>query len=313
MYDKIFKTDRFSFNIDEVIGIVKRAGNEILDIYSKDFEVRLKDDKSPITKADEVSHNIIIEGLTTLNLKPSLPILSEEGKDISYNKRRSWEYFWLIDPLDGTKEFIKRNGEFTVNIALIYKNEPIFGIVYSPVIDLLYFTDNKSAYKIRKNKIYKLPCIQSSSANIFTIVVSKSHLNDETRKFIKELEYIIQHLSSNIEHLSPDITDVSCLKPQVRFISVGSSLKICFVAEGKANIYPRLAYTMEWDTAAADAILRKTGKMIYKYEKDILYKLLNMDDDLKTQIFNIKRLGSNVYSKLEYNKENLLNPWFIAM
>jgi len=257
MYSKIFKIGEFQFNIDDIIDIARKAGDEILKIYNKDFSIEYKDDKSPLTQADKASHNIIVEGLKKYNL----PILSEEGKNIPYEERKNWELFWMIDPLDGTKEFIKKNGEFTVNIALIHKNEPIFGIVYAPVLDLVYFNDNENAYKIEKEKLIKLPVKRDD--NKFIIVTSRSHLNEETKKFIDNIK-----------------TD-----KQKEFISIGSSLKLCFVAEGKADIYPRLAPTMEWDTAAADAIIRKSGKKVYNYEDEF---------------------------PIQYNKSNLLNPWFLV-
>ena len=257
MYEKILKINNFELNIEDVLEIARKAGEEVLKIYNKDFEVEYKDDKSPLTIADKISHNLIVEGLKKYNL----PILSEEGKNISYEERKKWELFWMIDPLDGTKEFVKKNGEFTINIALIYKNEPIFGVVYAPVLNWLYFNDNKNAYKIENNKLIKLPFKRDN--NKFIIVASRSHLNEETKKFIDSIK-----------------TD-----KQKEFISIGSSLKLCLVAEGKADIYPRLAPTMEWDTAAADAIVRKVGKKVYQVENNLF---------------------------LEYNKENLLNPIFLV-
>jgi 3'(2'), 5'-bisphosphate nucleotidase len=211
-----------------------------------------------LTKADEVSHNIIVNGLKKYNI----PILSEEGKNIPYEERKNWKLFWLIDPLDGTKEFIKRNGEFTVNIALIYNNSPIFGVVYAPVIDTIYFNDEKDSFRIKNSKLEKLPIKQERDT--FVVVASKSHLNNKTQKFIEKLSTIN--------------------KRPMTTISKGSSLKLCLVAEGSADIYPRLAPTMEWDTAAADAIVRKAGKMTYQFESN---------------------------QPMVYNKENLLNPWFI--
>jgi len=257
MYRKIFNINDFEFNIDEILNVAKEAGKEILKIYNQDFEVEYKDDKSPLTIADKTSHNIIVEGLEKYNL----PILSEEGKNISYETRKNWELFWVIDPLDGTKEFIKKNGEFTINIALIYKNEPVFGVVYAPVLEWMYFNDNENASKIEKDKLIKLPMKRDDEK--FIIVASKSHLTEETKKFIDNLE-----------------TD-----KEKELISKGSSLKLCMVAEGIADIYPRLAPTMEWDTAAADAIVRKAGKNVYK---------------------------ANTTKSITYNKENLLNPYFIV-
>ena len=265
------ETKDFSFEIDDVLNIAKKAGKAILKIYEKDFEVEYKDDKSPLTEADKLSHQIIVDGLNQLTINSidaKFPILSEEGRDIPHEERKNWEYFWMIDPLDGTKEFIKKNGEFTVNIALIYKDTPIFGIVYAPVLDWLYFNDNENAYKIEKGKIYNLPTKRNNDK--FIIVASRSHLNDETKNFIETIQ------TDKIKE----------------FISIGSSLKLCLVAEGKAEIYPRLAPTMEWDTAAADAIVRKAGKNVYKINT-IDYSSLTIDC-------------------LVYNKRNLLNPWFVV-
>lgn len=264
MYDKLFKTSNLKFKIDDILKTACKAGQEVMRIYNKDFQIEFKDDASPITEADKAAHNIIIEGLK----KYDLPILSEEGKSISYEERKNWSFFWLIDPLDGTKEFIKKNGEFTVNIALIKENIPVFGIVYAPALEEIYFTDNKNSYKaslsineFKLKNIKKLPLIKEK--NKFVIVASKSHLNEETKNFIDNI---------NIDK-------------EKKFISKGSSLKLCMVAEGTADIYPRLAPTMEWDTAAADAIVRKAGKMSYNFENNI---------------------------PLIYNKWDLLNPWFIV-
>ena len=267
MYHKKFKTDKFDFNIDEVLEIARKSGKEVLKIYNKDFEIEYKNDKSPLTEADKKSHRIIVEELK----KYKLPILSEEGKNITYEERKNWEYFWMIDPLDGTKEFIKKNGEFTINIALIYKNKPIFGVVYAPVLDWIYFNDNENSYKIEKGKLIKLPIKRNDYK--FIIVASRSHLNEETKNFIDSIQ----------------------TNKEKEFISIGSSLKLCLVAEGKADIYPRLAPTMEWDTAAADAIVRKAGKNVYSI------------DSIKT-INSIDAIDSII----NYNKQNLLNPWFVV-
>jgi len=265
MYKNIFSIENFFFNIDDILKIAFEAGKEIMSIYNKDFNVEFKNDNSPLTIADKSSHKVIEEGLKKYNL----PILSEEGRDIPYEERENWELFWMIDPLDGTKEFIKKNGEFTINIALIYKNEPIFGVVYAPAIEVIYFTDNDNAYKAKLSikefslkNIEKLP--KKRNNNKFIIVASKSHLNEETKKFIENIK-----------------TD-----KEKEFISKGSSLKLCMIAEGSADIYPRLAPTMEWDTAAADAVVRKAGKISFNFESKM---------------------------PLKYNKKNLLNPFFVVV
>jgi len=247
-----------NINLEKIKSIAKKAGEATLEIYNKDFSIEYKDDKSPLTEADKKSNEIICNSLE--KLYPNIPILSEENKEIPYEDRKNWEYYWCIDPIDGTKEFIKKNGEFTINIALIYKNEPILGVVYAPVLDDMYSAKRgEGAYKNGE----KLPLKTNSniSEKIF-VVASKSHLSKETQEFIDSLD------SKEIEQ-----------------VSKGSSLKLCMVAEGEADIYPRLAPTMEWDTAAADAIVRESGKMTYEFETK---------------------------KPLAYNKKNLLNPWFIV-
>jgi 3'(2'), 5'-bisphosphate nucleotidase len=250
--------------IFECLKIAKKAGEETLKIYEKDFDVEFKDDKSPLTLADKKSHEIIVEGLEKIS---NYPILSEEGKEIPYNERKDWEYYWCIDPLDGTKEFIKKNGEFTINIALIHNGEPVLGVVYAPVIDVMYWAKKgEGAYK-NGEKLTKKP-----SHKPYKVVASKSHMNDETREFIEKL--------GNFE-----------------LVSKGSSLKLCMVADGSADIYPRIAPTMEWDTAAADAIVREVGKMTYIFDENF-----KIDENLNAK-----------GNPLKYNKENLLNPYFVVV
>jgi len=229
-----------------------------MKIYQKDFQIEYKDDKSPLTEADTKSNEIICN--TLMELYPDIPILSEENKIIEFDTRKEWEYYWCIDPIDGTKEFIKKNGEFTVNIALIYKNSPLLGVVYAPALnDIYYAKKNEGAFKNGETLPLK---VNDNTKEKLYVVASKSHLSPETQTFIDSLD------TNEIEQ-----------------ISKGSSLKLCMVAEGIADIYPRLAPTMEWDTAAADAIVRESGKMTYQYEND---------------------------EYLLYNKENLLNPWFVV-
>ncbi|MBN1925489.1 MAG: 3'(2'),5'-bisphosphate nucleotidase CysQ [Prolixibacteraceae bacterium] len=238
------------------------AGNEIINVYnSSDFDIELKSDNSPLTRADIAAHKTIVARLE----KTPYPILSEEGKDIEYSIRKNWETFWMVDPLDGTKEFIKRNDEFTVNIALIKNNTPILGVVYVPVSGILFFADKNGAFKSGKN-IYsdkiKLP-IEEQHDN-YRVVGSRSHMSPDTEEYIKNID--------------------SKGKP-LEMVSKGSSLKICMVAEGKADIYPRLGPTMEWDTAAGHAIALFAGKKVTIYPTN---------------------------APLKYNKENLLNPYFIV-
>ncbi len=265
----------------------KRAGKAILEVYNSDFAVERKDDNSPLTLADKRSHEIIMDDLRkTVAIKNSkhthnnltLPILSEEGRDIPYDERKGWEYFWLVDPLDGTKEFIKRNGEFTVNIALIHKNNPVLGVIYVPVKDTFYFAAiDIGAYKLTNSKIVtgklsmkelldksqRLPISINDKKASLTIIGSRSHATKEFSEFI--------------EHIKEK-------HGEVELVSAGSSLKFCLVAEGIADVYPRFGPTMEWDTAAGQAIVEQVeGRVI----------------DIQTK------------EPLRYNKRNLLNPFFI--
>jgi len=250
-----------------------KAGEAIMRIYeNEDFNVEMKSDNSPLTKADKEAHNIIVSELE----KTNLPILSEESEDKDYNKRKDWKIFWLVDPLDGTKEFIKRNGEFTVNIALIENGFSNVGIIVVPVTQELYFgVRGKAAYKIQLkdykdtdnllDRIYSNKPISVSNEikNKLTIVGSRSHMSEETEKWMSQFKD----------------------KYYTEIVSKGSSLKICLVAEGKAHLYPRFAPTMEWDTAAGHAIAIAAGAEIIDWETK---------------------------QELRYNKENLLNPWFLV-
>ncbi len=245
------------------------AGKDILEVYHQDdFGIETKDDESPLTTADKKAHLRIVEGLKGTDI----PILSEEGRSIPFEERNDWSLFWMTDPLDGTKEFIKRNSEFTVNIALIEQGKPILGVVYAPVLDKLYYggtavgfskmtsTDDETILNHRKEST--LEEIKNNSARI---VASRSHQNLATQDFIN-----------------------SCKNSEL--VSMGSSLKFMVVAEGNADVYPRFAPTMEWDTAAADAILRGLG-----------YNIFQVSDE-----------GNITSHTVEYNKKNLLNPYFIA-
>ena len=246
-------------NIIDVIHIAKEAGNAIMQIYTQNFSVEYKADQSPLTQADKKANEVIMEGLNNLSVK--LPILSEEGREISYEERKYWEYFWMVDPLDGTKEFIKKNGEFTVNIALIHNHEPVLGVVYAPALSEIYWA--KKGEGAFKDGVKLSLHVNTNSLRNIKVVASKSHLSAETQEFIDKLATTTQ---------------------KVECVSKGSSLKLCMVAEGSADIYPRLGPTMEWDTAAADAIVREVGKTSLQYQTDL---------------------------NLMYNKENLLNPWFV--
>lgn len=240
--------------------ISREAGKAILEVYHTAFAVEQKEDKSPLTLADKRSHDII-----TRHLKKNYPypVLSEEGRDIPYEERRGWEYFWLVDPLDGTKEFIKKKGDFTVNISLIHRGRPMLGVIYIPVTGVLYHAvKGEGSFKIEGGKAERLPL--SSTRDGLTIVGSRSHVT-------KELEDYYQRMKDKYGKL-----DV---------ISTGSSLKFCMVAEGQADVYPRLGPTMEWDTAAGQIIVEEAGGQVLEYE---------------------------TRTPLHYNKENLLNPFFLV-
>ncbi len=252
-------------NIDHhlptAIVAAEEACKVILDVYnSGDFQAEAKGDNSPLTIADRKAHGVISVILEATNL----PVLSEEGKTIPYEERSKWEYFWMVDPLDGTKEFIKRNGEFTVNIALIHAGKPVLGVVAVPVTGELFFaSENNGAFKRHNGKDTALPRRDAVnlSAPALRVVASRSHLNQETTDFIDQLV-------------------------QPVLVSQGSSLKFMLMAEGKADVYPRYAPTMEWDTAAAHAIVSEVG---------------------------LKVLQADSKEQLVYNKPDLLNPFFIVL
>lgn len=229
-------------NLKDITSIAIKAGVNVLEIYNQDFKISYKDDNSPLSEADIISNEIICKELAKFNI----PILSEENKTIPYEQRKNWEYFWCIDLIDGAKEFINKNGEFTINIALICKDIPVLGVVYAPALDLLYSA--KKGEGAFKNGI-KLPLQRND--DFYKIVASKSHLNEQTKDFIDSIQ----------------------TTKQKEFISMGSSLKLCLVASNEADIYPRLAPTMEWDVAAADAIVREIGKMTYDFytKKPLVY------------------------------------------
>jgi len=262
-----------NINLLDVSKIAVEAGHKVLEVYNTDFSVEQKEDQSPLTLADQQSHEVIVNGLNNIN--PEIPILSEEGDHSSFGERKEWSLLWVIDPLDGTKEFVKKNGEFTINIALVSDGKPVMGIIYAPVNEELYVASKKlGAWKLTDVKSInhkdtedllsagsKVPL--ENNRDQTRVVASRSHLTEETEAFIAQLEK----------------------EGEVETTSAGSSLKICLVAEGSADYYPRYAPTMEWDTAAGHAILECSGGHMVEKE---------------TQ------------TPLVYNKENLLNPWFLA-
>lgn len=229
------------------------AGSVILDIYrTDDFDIEMKSDNSPLSKADKLSHQKIEQLLQVSNL----PILSEEGRNIPYDERKNWEYFWMVDPLDGTKEFIKKNDEFTVNIALIHKGKAILGVVYAPVLDIMYYGSIEGGtYKIINNSAPVMLKMQQTKT-VKAIVASRSHLSNETQNFIN-------------------------LYPNTEVISMGSSLKFMLIVENKAQLYPRFSPTMEWDTAAAQAIVESAGGKVVTYpnRKPMLYNKKDLHND----------------------------------
>ena len=236
----------------------ENAAEKIVEIYeSGDFSIEAKADDSPLTKADQASHKAIVAELD----KTGLPILSEEGHNVPFEERKNWEYFWMIDPLDGTKEFIKKNGEFTVNIALIHEGKSILGVVQVPVTGKLYWAVEGEAFVYENASFRKLLVNRISlDQEGLNVVASRSHLTDETQAFMDKLN-------------NPEI------------VSMGSSLKLLAVAEGTADLYPRYAPTMEWDTAAAQAIVEAAGGTVNQKDSN---------------------------SPVIYNKPDLLNPHFLV-
>lgn len=251
-------------DVKKIIAIAEEAGNEIMKIYdTDDFAVTDKSDNSPLTKADKAGNAVIVAALKSAY--PEIPIISEENKMIEYADRKDWNYFWLVDPLDGTKEFIKKNGEFTVNIALIRNGKPVLGVVGIPAKNQMYYAvENKGAFKIDENGVETKLFINAPKSDEIALIGSRSHPSPEFDAYLKEMENKFA---------------------TVNFVPAGSSLKFCLVAEGKADVYPRLGPTMEWDTAAGHALVLEAGARVKVYGQE---------------------------NDLQYNKENLLNPFFIV-
>ena len=258
-------------NLKTAIEAALQAGKAILEIYhSGDFDIEIKGDNSPLTKADIASHNEIMSFLT----KTNIPLLSEEGRAISYEERKEWNQLWIVDPIDGTKEFIKRNGEFTVNIALIEDQKPILAVIFVPAKGELYFsTKEMGAFKVTVDlENYDVDMIISNGNKLplerkdktFTIVASRSHMSPETEAYVQEMRDI---------------------HGEIHLISKGSSLKLCMVAEGAADCYPRFAPTMEWDTAAGQAICEHAGFQVIDW---------------------------TTKENMIYNRKQLLNNWFLV-
>ena len=281
MNDVMIATDK---ELNAAIRAVLAAGTEILEVYARDFGVVEKDDRSPLTEADTRGHAAIVRVLAEAT--PDVPILSEEGAAISYADRRGWSRYWLVDPLDGTKEFIKKNDEFTVNVALMHADgdrvSPIAGVVFVPATDTLYVgVVGRGAWRLAAGELshvtfehvvshgMPLPHPGTRANRPYTIVASRSHMSPETQAFVEERRGSY---------------------PDLQLISAGSSIKICRVAEGTADEYPRFAPTMEWDTAAGDAVARAAGCEVLRWDAET-----NAPAGL-----------------LEYNKPDLHNAWFLV-
>lgn len=219
--------------IDDLLQLARDAGAAILQVYNTDFDVEHKQDDSPLTQADLASHHTIVDALQQLT--PDIPVLSEESSKIPFETRKGWERYWLIDPLDGTKEFIKRNGEFTVNIALIEGDRPTLGVVYAPVLDQLYYgSDDNGAWQQNGEEAPQQIRAATERRSPALVAGSRSHAGESLQRFLGNLG----------EH---------------ELVSMGSSLKLCLVASGEADLYPRLGPTSEWDTAAAQAVVEAAG------------------------------------------------------
>jgi len=261
-----------------------KAGKAILEVYQSDFDVEQKSDHSPLTMADRKSNDVILEALSTTQI----PVLSEEGREIPYEQRKTWERLWIVDPLDGTKEFIKRNDEFTVNIALVEYGQPILGVIYVPVKNELYFAAlGYGAYKLDNPPVDQLIVYNNTVAGAAGLLAELTAAADELPLSMDDSKPLT--IVGSRSHAGPELEAFVEQKRQeydrLEFISAGSSLKICLVAEGRADLYPRMGPTCEWDTAAGQAIAEIAGA-----------KLL----DFKTG------------EPLRYNRADLLNPWFIV-
>jgi 3'(2'), 5'-bisphosphate nucleotidase len=250
-------------DIDGLIAIAREAGAEIMRIYDTDFGVENKEDKSPLTEADRRANAVIVERLRAAY--PDIPMITEENKEVPYAERKDWDWFWLIDPLDGTKEFIKRNGEFTVNIALVRGGKPVAGVIYVPAKDVTYWAmEGRGAHKVEAGGDARAIRVKDPDPRKLVLIGSRSHPSAEFDAYLNEQQARYE---------------------EVDFVAAGSSLKLCLVAEGVADVYPRLGPTMEWDTGAGHAIALEAGASV---------KVFGQDHDLA------------------YNKENLLNPFFIV-
>ena len=247
--------------LSDLLEVSKNAGKAIMEIYETNFEVKLKRDNSPVTEADMLSHEIICNSLRKIT--PTIPIISEESSDISFEMRSSWEKYWLIDPLDGTKEFITKNGEFTVNIALIEYSKPVLGVIHAPALNKTYWGSKElgsSYYQKNSQKEVEIKIRDFKDRDTLRIMISRSHPSEDLEKWLNNIN-------------------------KYKIVTMGSSLKLCALAKGDADIYPRFGSTCEWDIAAGHAILKYAGGSVLTLEK----------------------------KELEYGKkESFINPYFIA-
>lgn len=257
--------------LDDVIALSQQAAEAILQVYeADDFNVQEKLDQSPLTIADQKSHAIIVDGLQKLT--PQYPVLSEESAQVAFSKRKQWHTYWLVDPLDGTKEFIKRNGEFTINIALIEDHEPVLGVVYVPVSGTVYYAaQGAGAYKRLPNQGSQAIRVRPCPEQGFKLAGSRSHANQALQQFI------------------------DCLGEDTQVTSIGSALKICLVAEGEADIYPRLGLTSEWDTAAAQCVVEQAGGHLTSLDLHALR--YNTKDSLLNPHFMVFSEVNNAWSR----------------
>jgi len=252
--------------LEHVCKIAVEAGSAVMEVYGRDFSQQEKDDKSPLTEADLASHKCIVAGLQSIS---NLPVLSEEGSLPSWEVRSAWDEYWIIDPLDGTKEFIKRNGEFTINIALVRQGKPTLGVVYAPALDTLYFAEQSlGAFKLDR------VIDRSDFVDAETISVGKSPRTESVWRVVGSRSHGSERMDAFVEALGA-----------VEMVPMGSSLKLCLVADGQADLYPRLAPTSEWDTAAAHAVVLAAGGLV-------------LNDSLQPLAYN--------------QKEDILNPHFIV-
>lgn len=248
------------------------AGKAIMQIYDNKIEVDYKADDSPLTAADTAANAIIVEAL----LETNIPIISEETKQLPFSERADWSQCWMVDPLDGTKEFIKRNGEFTVNIALIENGKPVLGVIYVPATQVLYVGD------VKNNEALHTHIADENTNDYTSLLQNAKSLNPQQDKNTLRIVGSRSHMSAETEAF---VEQCKSTGKEIEIVAKGSSLKLCLIAEGSADVYPRLAPTMEWDTAAGHAICNAVGLQVLNWETK---------------------------EELSYNKENLLNPFFVV-